>query len=95
MTQIARVNGGDPSPLAERTLPQLASELLLAQSSDWAFLIKTGTAKHYAAKRATDHIARFNKLYGRLKAKAIDAELLGDCETRDNLFPDLQWHYYL
>ncbi len=95
MTQIARVNGGDPSPLAERTLQQLARELLLAQSSDWAFLIKTGTAKHYAAKRATDHIARFNKLYEQLKAKAIDAEFLGDCETRDNLFPDLQWHYYL
>src|SRR5207253_6922838 len=41
-----------PPPLIERGLTQLARELLLAQASDWAFLIKNGTAKDYAAKRS-------------------------------------------
>jgi len=38
----------DNSALTDRVLKQLARELLLAQSSDWPFLMKTGTAKHYA-----------------------------------------------
>jgi len=25
----------------------------------------------------------------------IDEEFLANCEWRDNLFPDLQWKYYL
>jgi predicted glycosyl hydrolase (DUF1957 family) len=38
------------------------AELLLAQSSDWAFLMKTGTAREYAAKRTKDHVLRFTPL---------------------------------
>jgi Uncharacterized conserved protein len=44
-------------------LKQLARELLLAQSSDWAFLMKTGTAREYATQRTIDHLARFNRLH--------------------------------
>src|SRR5205823_3140847 len=36
--------------LQDRSLKQLARELLLAQSSDWAFLMRTGTAREYATK---------------------------------------------
>ena len=61
MTDAARAHAATPTAAADRVLQQLARELLLAQSSDWAFLIKTGTAKHYAAKRTTDHLERFNK----------------------------------
>src|SRR6266487_4796564 len=51
MSEAARRHAGDSSPLADRVLKQLARELLLAQSSDWAFLMKTGTAKEYATRR--------------------------------------------
>ena len=95
MTETARANADGPSAQTERVLKQLARELLLAQSSDWAFLIKKGTAKHYAAERTTEHVARFNKLYKQLKANAVNAEFLCDCESRDSLFPDLQWRHYL
>ena len=45
-------------PDADRVLKQLARELLLAQSSDWAFLMKTGTAREYATQRTTrSHLA--------------------------------------
>ena len=55
---------------------QLARELLLAQSSDWAFLMKTGTAKDYATKRTKDHILRFTRLYDQVRCKAIDEDFL-------------------
>ena len=80
---------------ADRVLKQLARELLLAQSSDWAFLMKTGTAKHYATKRVTDHLLRFNRLYDEFIAGSVDEGFLSNCEWRDNLFPDLDWRYYV
>ena len=94
MTEAARAHASAPSAIADRTLKQLARELLLAQSSDWAFLIKTGTAKHYAAKRTTDHLERFNKLADQLATDAIDEAFLADCEWRDNLFPNVEWRHY-
>ena len=78
----------------DRVLKQLARELLLAQSSDWAFLMKTGTAREYATKRTMDHLARFNRLHDQFAANDVDEEFLGDCERRDNLFPNVNWRYY-
>ena len=49
-------DAGDP--LTVRALNQAARELLLAQSSDWAFIMKTGTMVEYAVKRTKDHILR-------------------------------------
>ena len=95
LSEVARENATAPAQETERALQQLARELLLAQSSDWGFLIKTGTAKHYATERTRGHIANFNKLYEQLKAGEIDTAFLSDCESRDNLFPNLQWRYYL
>jgi len=79
----------------DRVLKQLACELLLAQASDWAFLIKAGTAREYATKRVTDHLARFDRLYDQLVTNGVDEEFLRDCEWRDNLFPNVNWRYYV
>jgi 1,4-alpha-glucan branching enzyme len=95
MTEIARVNADTKSELVERAMRQLARELLLAQSSDWAFLMKTGTAKDYATKRTKDHILRFTRLYDQVRCKAIDEDFLKNCEWRDNIFPSVNWRYYL
>lgn len=78
----------------DRAIRQMARELLLAQSSDWAFLMKTGTARNYAAKRSKDHILRFTRLYDQVRAEKIDEPFLINCEWRDNLFPNLDWRYY-
>ena len=94
MSETARRHGGDSSPLADRVLKQLARELLLAQSSDWAFLMKTGTAKEYATKRTLDHLSRFNRLHDQFTANHVDEKFLHDCEWRDNLFPNVNWRYY-
>jgi 1,4-alpha-glucan branching enzyme len=87
---------GDASALqlADRVLKQLARELLLAQSSDWAFLMKTGTAREYATQRTIDHLARFNRLHDQFVTNNFDEEFLRDCEWRDNIFPNVNWRYY-
>src|SRR5437762_9085673 len=55
----APAGGAPPQQFTDRLLKQLARELLLAQSSDWAFLMKTGTARAFATKLTIDHLARF------------------------------------
>jgi len=87
--------GGAPGPqITDRVLKQLARELLLAQASDWAFLMKANTAREYASKRTMDHLARFTRLHDQFVANAIDEEFLRDCEWRDNIFPNVNWRYY-
>ncbi len=95
MNDLARKYPGDVAPRAERVLKQLARELLLAQSSDWAFLMKTGTAREYATKRTMDHLARFNRLHDQFVRNDVDEEFLRDSEQCDNLFPDVNWQYYI
>ena len=96
MTEQARIYAErDPlPPLVDRALTQMARELLLAQSSDWAFLMKTGTAKNYASKRTKDHLLRFTRLYDQVRAELVDEPFLENCEWRDNLFPQLDWRIY-
>ena len=95
MHEVAASEPVDPDALTERTLKQMARELLLAQASDWAFLMKTGTAKEYASKRSMDHLVRFNRLYDELTTNKVDENFLADCEWRDNLFPNVNWRYYI
>jgi 1,4-alpha-glucan branching enzyme len=95
MTKVVRGSEQDDRPLTDRVLKQMARELLLAQSSDWAFLIKTGTAKHYATKRVTDHVLRFNRLHDDFTAGNVDEGFLANCEWRDNIFPDIDWRRYI
>lgn len=94
MTKLARAHASDANEQTDRVLKQLGRELLLAQSSDWAFLMRTGTAREYATKRTLDHLDRFNKLHDQFAAGALDEKFLADCERRDNLFPNLNWRYY-
>ena len=95
MTEAVRTHAENCNPLADRVLKQLARELLLAQSSDWAFLMKTGTACEYATKRTMDHLVRFNRLHDQFVTNGLDEELLRDCEWRDNIFPNVDWRYYV
>ena len=93
-TEFAALEPAKVAPSMERALRQLARELLLAQSSDWAFLMKTGTARNYASKRTKDHILRFTRLFDQVRGRNIDEKFLANCEWRDNLFPNLDWRYY-
>ncbi len=84
----------DPYPLKRRALNQAARELLLAQSSDWAFIMKTGTMVEYAVQRTTVHVLNFNHLYEQIKHDTIDEAWLAEVERRHNLFPNLDYRLY-
>lgn len=94
MTEMARLYRSAAPPLLDRALRQMARELLLAQASDWAFLMKTGTARNYATKRTKDHVLRFTRLFDQVRAQTIDLAFLENCEWRDNIFPNLDWRTY-
>ncbi|MHB8174835.1 MAG: glycoside hydrolase family 57 protein [Nitrospirota bacterium] len=94
MVELARNNGNPPDSLTARAMNQAARELLLAQSSDWAFIMKTGTMVQYAVKRTKDHVNSFNALYGMITEKRIDRKFLEDLEGRDNIFPELDYKVY-
>lgn len=95
MTDMARAHRATRARWKIETLQQMARELLLAQSSDWAFLMKTGTAREYATKRTRDHVLRFTRLYEALASGRNDADFLAACRERDNIFPNIEWRYYL
>ena len=82
------------SGLRERALNQAARELLLAQSSDWAFIITTWTMVQYAVKRFKDHIHRFTRLYEMIRNDAIDEEWLADVESKDTIFQEIDYRVY-
>lgn len=82
------------SSITKRALNQAARELLLAQSSDWAFIMKTGTMVPYAHRRSKAHITRFTRLYNDLMSGKIDKEWLGELEYRDNIFSDIDCAKY-
>lgn len=84
----------DAEGLLRRALNQAARELLLAQSSDWAFIMKTGSHVEYAVRRTKEHLARFTRLYEDIKANRIDEGWLADIEYKDNIFPAIDYRIY-
>ncbi|MEB3887083.1 1,4-alpha-glucan branching protein domain-containing protein [Lyngbya sp. CCY1209] len=77
-----------------RALNQAARELLLAQSSDWAFIMSSGTMVPYAVRRTRSHLMRFNKLYDDIKVEKIDSGWLEKVEYLDNIFPNINYKVY-
>jgi 1,4-alpha-glucan branching enzyme len=80
--------------LERRALNQAARELLLAQSSDWAFIMSTGTMVPYAERRTKSHLMRFNKLFEDVLQGKIDSGWLQKVEAIDNIFPNIDFHVY-
>jgi len=83
-----------PDAWQRRALNQAARELLLAQASDWPFILRTGTSPGYASKRVKDHLLRFTKLHDQLMLGNVDENWLAQIESRDNLFPEIQLAYW-
>ncbi len=93
MTEAANTHR-DPDPLRHRALNQMARELVLAQSSDWAFILKTQTHTAYAYRRLHDHLSRFSYLYDSVRQNRIEEARLSEVESKDNLFPFLDYRVY-
>jgi 1,4-alpha-glucan branching enzyme len=82
-------------PLAHTSLEQAARTLLLAQSSDWPFIVTMGEATDYGDHRFHSHCSDLEQLLGKMRdafdtsdfsdAHAFAAELY----TRDDCFPEI------
>jgi len=80
--------------LLERALKQAARELLLAQSSDWAFIMKTRTMVDYAVQRTKQHLLNFNTLYSQIMKNEMNEAYIADLEYRHNIFPEIDYTLY-
>jgi len=85
---VRRVNRGVGSSDHRLWLIQAGRELLLAQSSDWSFILRAGTTTELARERIHRHLDRFWRLM-----QAIDAGTdlpplwLEAVRREDGLFP--------
>jgi 1,4-alpha-glucan branching enzyme len=77
-----------------RILNQMARELLLAQSSDWAFMMKIGAFSEYAKRRTITHLERFYLLKSYLDRDFYNFEVLEDIERKDNIFPEIDYSIF-
>jgi 1,4-alpha-glucan branching enzyme len=80
---------GRAGGLAARALKQAGRELLLMQSSDWAFILAAGTTAPYAARRAKHHFLAFRRLRDQLREGALLEREISGLEAMTPLFPDL------
>ncbi|MEJ7618886.1 MAG: 1,4-alpha-glucan branching protein domain-containing protein [Pyrinomonadaceae bacterium] len=94
MTALANAYAEPPNHQMHRALNHAARELLLAQSSDWAFQIFQGTTVEYAARRFRSHIRRFRMLADDIESGQIDEARLAEIESRDNIFSELDYRTY-
>jgi 1,4-alpha-glucan branching enzyme len=83
-------NGG----LRNRLLQQATRELMLAQSSDWPFILTMGTQTGYANTRPVVHLARMHRLLDGLWHGDIRLDELQQQEERDALFPEVDPRWF-
>ncbi|MGB9615153.1 MAG: glycoside hydrolase family 57 protein [Fervidobacterium sp.] len=95
MTEMAKLHAQESDPLKVRVLNQMVRELLLAQSSDWAFIMTTRTSVEYAVNRTKTHIKRFLTLYEMLRSGNISVGELERIEYVDDIFHDVNYKVYL
>jgi 1,4-alpha-glucan branching enzyme len=81
--------------LTLRALNQAARELLLAQASDWAFMINSGAMDGYASNRTKRHLLRLQKLSREINGGVIDEAWLSTIESQDNIFPQINYRWFL
>jgi 1,4-alpha-glucan branching enzyme len=76
-------------PRAQPVIAQAARELLLAQASDWQFMISTGAVPDYGVSRFRLHLDATSQLVAALETRDLDAGLLlaETLHARDRLFP--------
>ena len=80
--------------LEDRALRQAGRELMLAQASDWPFIITNGTTEEYARRRFNDHVNRFHDLLHGLEGRQIEPGKLEALEYMDALFPKLDYRLF-
>ena len=93
MARLAR-RFESPGDLERRALAQAGRELLLAQASDWPFILRNRTSIAYARRRIHEHLHRFDTLAKQLDEGRVEVTFLSLLESKDNLFPSLDYRVW-
>ena len=78
-----------PQAQLRAALNQYLREFLLAQSSDWAFIMHKETALAYAEKRVNDHLENMANIRQQLKQNNLDAGWLNSLQNKNNIFSNM------
>jgi len=85
---VERVNRGVGSSSQRELLTQAGRELLLAQSSDWSFILRAGTTTGLARERIHRHLDRFWRLIDAIEnGTPLSPAWLAAVNREDGLFP--------
>lgn len=90
----------DPAALSSlqlRALNQAARELMLAQSSDWTFILDADTVTSYATKRIETHLSHFHNLLNTFDKGSSDKELstlVQSLERKSPFLPELHYRIF-
>ncbi|MEJ2303925.1 MAG: DUF1957 domain-containing protein [Anaerolineales bacterium] len=76
----------NPSPQVRSALNQYLREFVLAQSSDWAFIMHTQTAQAYAEQRVHEHVANMEELYSQMNHGEINPGWLHSLQEKHPIF---------
>ncbi len=82
-------HGNVTTGIVGRALRQATREVLLAQSSDWPFILTMGTQMGYATKRPVVHLARAHRILAGLERNTLNESDLTQIEDRDCVFVDV------
>lgn len=93
MTELAR-RYPESEGWLRRALNQAARELLLAQASDWPFIMATGTMVEYAVKRIKTHLNNFLELYRQITGNCLKPDFVEELEYRHPIFPHIDYRIY-
>ena len=94
MVELARRHPAATGSL-KRALNQAARELLVAQSSDWAFIMNAGKAVEYAEKRTRDHIHNLNGIYLQIVEDRLENGWIAELEARNTIFQEIDYRVFL
>ncbi len=80
--------------LIKRALDQAVRELMMAQASDWVFMMEKKKAGEFATRKFTEHITNFYAIHDEISSGRINKERLAVLEQKNNIFPDIDFRIY-
>ena len=79
----------NPPETVRAALNQYLREFLVAQASDWAFILHQETTMAYARRKVEDALENMRLIATQLDQGQVDSELLQRFQARNNLFADI------
>lgn len=77
----------------ERCLRQLSRDLIMAQASDWGFLMNNEASHEFAENRLNGYLESFDKVWG-ICTSFGDLSPLDEIEKNYPIFSDIEWELF-